>query len=386
MVAEHPAGGAWSTPVPVAPANVGGNRLAVGPDGTLAIVYQSVVAGKIVVGAVVRPAGGSWSAPQVLSDPTKTSYGPQVAVGAGVVTAVWVQGNGAASNVLVSSRPVGAAGTWGASPTTFAETGVAGADVAASPAGTLVTWVLSSDPSTRTPRAPSGRASTARRARGRHRCHSRRPGAGSRWPSRPSAPTARWPYLGVAAAHDGGLLHLGPHAGCDPDARGHLGDPGGAVRSRHRGPRPERRDRSRRRDDGGVGVLRRRQQKVATRVHRGGSWEPEIDLTESVDFQSDPRLAIGPDGTAVVEFSDLENGIGVAIRPPGSAWRPTDFIAPAAKAGYSRALAVGSDTVAVVWTFGNDDVLLAVVADHLRHSPRYRGSRLARRAARTGRR
>ena len=82
MVAEHPAGGAWSTPVPVAPANVWGNRLAVGPDGTLAIVYQNVVAGKIVVGAVVRPAGGSWSAPQVLSDPTKTSYGPQVAVGA----------------------------------------------------------------------------------------------------------------------------------------------------------------------------------------------------------------------------------------------------------------------------------------------------------------
>ena len=33
--------------------------------------------------------------------------------------------------------------------------------------------------------------------------------------------------------------------------------------------------------------------KVATRVHRGGSWEPQNDLTQSVDSESDPQLAIG---------------------------------------------------------------------------------------------
>jgi hypothetical protein len=147
MVTEHPVGGAWSTPVAVAPANVWGNQLAVGPDGTLAIVYQNVVAGKIVVGAVVRPPGGSWGAPVTLSDTTKTATNPHVAVGAGLITAVWVEGTTTAtSKPMVNTRPVGAAGTWG-SAITFVDTGVTGIDVAASAAGTLVTWVLLSDPS-----------------------------------------------------------------------------------------------------------------------------------------------------------------------------------------------------------------------------------------------
>jgi hypothetical protein len=63
--------------------------------------------------------------------------------------------------------------------------------------------------------------------------------------------------------------------------------------------------------------------------------------------------------------SNLDKGTAVAIRPPGGGWRPTDFVAPAAQTGYDRALAVGSNTVSVVWTYGNDDVLLAVTADNL---------------------
>jgi hypothetical protein len=366
MVAEHPVGGAWSTPVPVAPANVWGNRLAVGPDGTLAIVYQNVVAGKIVVGAVVRPAGGSWAGPVVLSDPTKTSYNPQVAVGAGVVTAVWIQGNGAASNVLVNSRPVGAAGTWGATPDTFAETGVAGPDVAAGPGGTLVTWVLSSDPSdsyaastvrgsfhgtTGSWSAPASLSETGRRVQVAEPAVGADGTLAVAWESRLPTTAGYYTSARVVAA-------IQPPAGAW-GAQALLSDPDIESRGPNVGVGP----------DGTTTVVWESydgaNKKVATRVRRGGSWEPQKDLTESVDFQSDPRLAIGPDGTAVVEFSDLANGIGVAIRPPGSGWRPTDFIAPAAQAGYSRALAVGSDTVAVVWTYGSGDILMAVVADHL---------------------
>ena len=104
---------------------------------------------------------------------------------------------------------------------------------------------------------------------------------------------------------------------------------------------------------------------VATRVRQGGSWQPQQVLTQSIDSESFPQLAMGADGTAVVTFRNLEKGTGVAIRPPGSAWRPTDFVATAAQTGYERSVAVGGSTVAVLWTYGNDSELLAVVADHL---------------------
>jgi hypothetical protein len=104
---------------------------------------------------------------------------------------------------------------------------------------------------------------------------------------------------------------------------------------------------------------------VATRVRQGGSWQPQRVLTESVDSEYGPQLAMGADGTAVVTFRNLEQGTGVAIRPPGSAWRPTDFVATAALTGYERSVAVGGGTVAVLWTYGYDSALLAVVADHL---------------------
>lgn len=365
MVAEHPVGGAWSTPVPVAPANVWGNRLAVGPDGTLAIVFQNVVAGKIIVGAVVRPAGGSWGAPETLSDTTMTANSPQVAVGPDGVTAVWVQGTGATSKALVNTRTLGGAGTWG-SAVTFVDAGVSGIDVAASPAGTLVTWVLSSDPS------DSYAASTVRASfhgttgswlapvslsESGRRVQVAEPAVGANgtlavaWESRlPTtagyytsartlaaiqAPGGAWGTQSLLSDPD--IEGTGPHVGVGPDGTTTV------VWTSY---------------DGAT-------EKVATRTHRGGSWDPQTDLTQSIDSESGPQLAISPDGTAVVEFSNLAHGIGVAIRPPSGGWRQTDFIAPAAQADYDRALAVGGGTVAVVWTYGNDDIVLAVVADHL---------------------
>jgi hypothetical protein len=365
MVAEHPIGGAWTTPVPVAPANVGGDQLAVGADGTLAIVYESVVAGKVVVGGVVRPAGGAWDAPMVLSDPTKTSSSPQVAIGAGGVTAVWVQGSAAASQVLVDTRPLGVAGTWG-SPDTMVDTGVSGADVAASAAGTLVTWQLSSDPS------DSYAASTVR-ATFR--------GTTGTWgaPVSVSGSTRRAQYAEAAVGTDGTLAvswesRLSTTAGYYTSARtmaairpsgggweseSLLSDPDIEGRTPHVGVGP----------DGTATVVWEdydgATSKIATRTHHAGAWQPTEVLTQSVDSQSRPLLALGPDGTTVVEFDDLANGIGVVIRPPASGWRPPDFIAKTTKYDYYRAVAVGGSTVAVVWLNGLDYSVSAVVADHL---------------------
>ena len=366
-VAEHPVGGAWGTPTKIVSGGMYGARVAVGPDGTVAAAYTTLVASKLVVNAVVRPAGGSWGAPVVLSDTTKTATSPQIAVGAGAVTAVWVEGaTNATTKPMINTRPLGVAGTWG-SAVTFVDTGVSGIDVAASAAGTLVTWLLSSDPS------DSYAASTVRTSfhgttgswlapvsiseNGR-RTQVAEPAIGAdgtlavAWESR--LPTTAGYYTSartqVAIQPPGGAW--GPQALLsDPDIEG---------RAPHVGVGP----------DGTTTVVWESYDganyKVATRLHRGGSWGPQTDLTKSVDSESFPQLALGPDGTAVVMSSNLDKGIAVAIRPTGAGeWRPTDYIAPAAQAGYNRSLAVGSSTVSVVWTYGNDDVLMAVAADHL---------------------
>jgi Ca2+-binding RTX toxin-like protein len=43
-----------------------------------------------IVQAAVRPAGGDWTDPQELSDPTEPAFAPDVAIEAGRITAVWV--------------------------------------------------------------------------------------------------------------------------------------------------------------------------------------------------------------------------------------------------------------------------------------------------------
>ena len=266
------------------------------------------------------------------------------------MTAVWVEGQGAPSKPMVNTRTLGAAGTWG-SAITFVDAGVAGIDVAASAAGTLVTWLLSSDP------ADSYAASTVRSSfhgttgswlapvsiseNGR-RTQVAEPAIGTdgtlavTWESR--LPTTAGYYTSARTQ-----VALQPPGGTwSPQAL--LSDPTIEGRAPHVGVGP----------DGAATVVWESYDgatyKVATRLHRGGAWGPQTDLTQSVDSESFPQLALNPDGTAVVMMANLDKGLAVAIRPPGSGWRPTDFIAPAAQVGYDRALGVGGGTVSAVWT------------------------------------
>src|SRR6476660_5837592 len=56
----------------------------------VAVWHVSTTGRDSVVQATVRPAGGSWSAPQTLSDPSEPAFGANVSIEAGRLTAVWV--------------------------------------------------------------------------------------------------------------------------------------------------------------------------------------------------------------------------------------------------------------------------------------------------------
>ena len=98
----------------------------------MALVFTTLVAGKLVVNASIHPPTGGWVPPVVLSDTDARPRPPRMSQWAPALsTAVWVEGTQAASKPMVNTRTLGAAGTWG-TPITFVDAGVSGADVAAS--------------------------------------------------------------------------------------------------------------------------------------------------------------------------------------------------------------------------------------------------------------
>ena len=56
----------------------------------VAVWHVSTTAQDSLVQAAIRPVGGSWSAPQALSDPSEPAFGANVSIDAGRMTAVWV--------------------------------------------------------------------------------------------------------------------------------------------------------------------------------------------------------------------------------------------------------------------------------------------------------
>lgn len=56
----------------------------------VAVWHTSTTARDSIVQAAVRPAGGSWTDPQVLSDPREPAFAPDISIEAGRMTAVWV--------------------------------------------------------------------------------------------------------------------------------------------------------------------------------------------------------------------------------------------------------------------------------------------------------
>ncbi len=113
--AFRPVGGAWQAPVVVSDPSRSSDRpaIAVDPAGDAVIVWQGLGSGNETIGAAVRPAAGTWQAPVAISESSLEGSEPAVAISAGgEATAVWQSSNGASKTITAASRPAG--GAWSA--------------------------------------------------------------------------------------------------------------------------------------------------------------------------------------------------------------------------------------------------------------------------------
>ena len=110
--AVRPAGGTWSAPEKISAqvAGIESPELAVDRLGNAVAVWQRSTGDISVVQSAVRPAGGAWSEPQDLSAPTETSFNADVALKAARATAVWTVLQDRRTRVESSSRPIN--GSW----------------------------------------------------------------------------------------------------------------------------------------------------------------------------------------------------------------------------------------------------------------------------------
>jgi hypothetical protein len=76
----------------------------------VAVWHVSTTGRDSVVQAAIRPAGGAWTAPQALSDTNEPAFGPDVAIEAGRMTAVWVARHEWRPVIQTASRTM--AGLW----------------------------------------------------------------------------------------------------------------------------------------------------------------------------------------------------------------------------------------------------------------------------------
>ena len=114
----HPVGGSWSAPDDLSASEGFGAEpeVAIDAAGNAVAVWQQTDAPNPFIEASSRPAGGSWSEPVPISDPSKGAFVPKVAIDdAGNAVAIWNSDN----SVQWSRRPVG--GAW-SSPLPFDST------------------------------------------------------------------------------------------------------------------------------------------------------------------------------------------------------------------------------------------------------------------------
>ncbi|MDW5596256.1 PKD domain-containing protein [Conexibacter stalactiti] len=112
----RPNGGQWTAPAlvtgPFAAGGMSDTTVAQGRDGTAIALWTEPVSGSPAapLHSSVRSPGGDWSAPTVISDPTRRGNSPMAVMDReGNATAIWYQTPGS-NDLFTSSRPAG--GTW----------------------------------------------------------------------------------------------------------------------------------------------------------------------------------------------------------------------------------------------------------------------------------
>jgi hypothetical protein len=111
--AYKPAGGVWGAPeaVEFGAAVVETPALAIDEAGDAILVWRQGVGGNQVILATSRPAGGSWASPSAISSSALDAEGPDVAMSPdGTAVVAWQSSNGAASVVETNTLPL--SGSW----------------------------------------------------------------------------------------------------------------------------------------------------------------------------------------------------------------------------------------------------------------------------------
>jgi hypothetical protein len=123
--------GSWSSPhrISIPAAGTESPRVAMDRLGNAVAVWQRSAGRDSVVQAAIRPAGGTWSEPQNLSEPDDVAFNADVAARAGKMTAVWTVLRDRRTIIKSSSRTVG--GSWAAAQTISGPVGGASGAVVA---------------------------------------------------------------------------------------------------------------------------------------------------------------------------------------------------------------------------------------------------------------
>jgi hemolysin type calcium-binding protein len=118
-------------------------RVAMDRLGNAVAVWEESRTGRdVVVQAALRPAGGRWSEPYVLSDPREPAYGADVSIADGKMTAVWIARHNWVPVVRTSSRTL--ADGWTDAETVSGPVGIAFSPVVAldDHGGAVAAWQL----------------------------------------------------------------------------------------------------------------------------------------------------------------------------------------------------------------------------------------------------
>ncbi|HEY7255609.1 MAG TPA: PKD domain-containing protein [Solirubrobacterales bacterium] len=110
--AERPAGGTFSEPEVISSTGIDSSETEVAMDGSgnAIAVWEEFEATESIVRASLRPPGGEFEAPEDLSESGKSSFGPEIAMTpAGLATVVWTRAEEEELSIQTSSRPPGGA-------------------------------------------------------------------------------------------------------------------------------------------------------------------------------------------------------------------------------------------------------------------------------------
>ena len=269
---SRPAGGVWSTPVPLSEPgrDAEAARVAVNARGDAVAVWFTRLDGtKTRVESAFRPAGGDWSGPLTVSDPDEYSSDARVAIDSrGNAVVVWthyIPDNASTEWIETASRSRG--GSWSA-PVALSEPRSLDPHVVVDTEGNaLAVWTRFDGTN--------------------HRVQSADRPAGGSWstPVDVSVPgqDSLWPEVALDGQGNGVAAWIG-------------------------------------RDAVGQVVL------TADRS-AGGAWSAPVTLSEAGRTALDPELAVGDQGNAVVAWrllpsgSDVRDRVQAADRPVGEPWR-----------------------------------------------------------------